>query len=82
MIIYDSKGGDGLFKTIRKTYKESYNQQQLAKFVGGVTIYATLITIFNMHWLNGLLTIDTMFFSMLGFVLSLFFSLSWVVLNF
>ena len=72
MIIYDSKHWGDLFKTIGKTFKESYNQQQLVKFVGLSTLYATVITIFNMHWLNGKLTIDTMFFSMLGFVLSLF----------
>lgn len=72
MIVYDSKGWGTLFRTIKKTFKESYNQQQLAKFVGMVTVYSTVITMFNMHWLNGLLTIDTMFFSMLGFVLSLF----------
>jgi putative membrane protein len=72
MIVYDSKRWNSLFKTIGKTFKESYNQQQLVKFVGIVTVYSTLITMFNMHWLNGKLTIDTMFFSMLGFVLSLF----------
>ncbi|MBL4623944.1 MAG: bestrophin family protein [Flavobacteriales bacterium] len=72
MIIYESKEWSVLFKTIAKTYKESYNQQQLAKFVGIVAVYTTLITLFNMHWLNGKLTMDSMFFSMLGFVLSLF----------
>lgn len=72
MIVYDSKQWADLFKMLSNTFKDSYNLQQLAKFVGGVSLYATLITIFNMHWLNGLLTIDTMFFSMLGFVLSLF----------
>ena len=72
MILYNSKHWSELFKTIGKTFKESYNQQQLVKFVAFATVYATLITLFNMHWLNGLLTIDTMFFSMLGFVLSLF----------
>ncbi len=60
------------FKTIGKTFKESYNQQQLLKFVGIITVYATVITIFNMHWLNGKLTMDSMFFSMLGFILSMF----------
>ena len=72
MIIYESKEWGVLFKTIGRTFKESYNQQQLLKFVGIVTVYATLITIFNMHWLNGKLTMDSMFFSMLGFVLSMF----------
>ena len=72
MIIYESKEWGVLFKTIGKTFKESYNQQQLAKFVGIVAVYTTLITIFNMHWLNGKLTMDSMFFSMLGFVLSMF----------
>lgn len=72
MIIYDSKKWSVLFSTIFKTYKESYNQQQLVKFAGFAMIYATAITMINMHWLKGKLTIDTMFFSMLGFVLSLF----------
>lgn len=72
MIIYESKEWGVLFKTIGKTFKESYNQQQLVKFVGIITIYATVITIFNMHWLNGKLTMDSMFFSMLGFILSMF----------
>ena len=72
MIVYESKEWGVLFKTISKTFKESYNQQQLAKFVGLVAVYTTCITIFNMHWLNGKLTMDSMFFSMLGFVLSMF----------
>ena len=33
MIIYDSKKWNSLFKTIYATYKESYNQQQLVKFI-------------------------------------------------
>jgi len=72
MIIYDSKKWNNLGKTIFKTYSESYNQQQLAKFVIIVSVYTTIITYINMHWLNHWLTIDSMYFSMLGFVLSLF----------
>lgn len=72
MIIYDSRQWNKLVKTIVITYSKSYNQRQLAKFVGLVSIYTTLITYINMHWLNHWLTIDSMYFSMLGFVLSLF----------
>ena len=72
MIIYDSKQWKSLGKTIYRTYNESYNQRRLVGFVTVVSVYATLITYINMHWLNHWLTIDSMYFSMLGFVLSLF----------
>ncbi|NQY68258.1 MAG: hypothetical protein HRT72_11135 [Flavobacteriales bacterium] len=72
MIVYDSKKWNSLFKTIGRTYKESYNQQQLVKFICVNGLYATVVTMFNMHFLEDKLTIDTMFFSMLAFILSLF----------
>jgi len=72
MIIYDSKKWNSLAETILKTFSESYNQRLLAKFVVLVSIYASVITYINLHWFNHKLTIDSMYFSMLGFVLSLF----------
>lgn len=72
MIIYDSKKWSDIGKKMVRTYSRSHNQQQLMKSVGFVSVYTTIITYVNMHWLNHWLTIDSMYFNMLGFVLSLF----------
>ena len=72
MIIYDSKGWNQLFLTILKTFKESYNLQLLVRFMIYVLLYATVITALNIHFLEGAFTIDTVFFSLVGVILSLF----------
>lgn len=72
MIVYDSRKWNELFKQIFHTFKRSYNLQQLAKFMLVVTIYAAAVTLFNIHFLEGALAIDTVFFSLVGVILGLF----------
>ncbi len=72
MIVYDSKEKWGLLKVIIKTFKESYNMRQLLFLVLLTAIYASVFTIVNLEYLHQKVAIDTVFFSLLGVVLSLF----------
>lgn len=72
MIIYDSKKWGHLAMTIVKTFRESYNLKQLAVFMGIVTAYAAGTTWMNIHYLEEVFKIDTVFFSLVGVILSLF----------
>ncbi|MCB9224078.1 MAG: hypothetical protein H6582_07890 [Crocinitomicaceae bacterium] len=72
MIIYDSKKWTDLFYQLRKTFTESYNLQQLLKFMGIITLYASTVTIISVAFLEEFLVIDSMFFSLIGVILSLF----------
>lgn len=72
MIVYDSKKWNALFRMLFQTFRRSYNLQQLVKFMLFVGIYATAITLFNIHYLEGAWAIDTVFFSLLGLILGLF----------
>ena len=72
MIIYDSKKWSHLAKVIFKTFRESYNLKQLAVFMLFVTIYAAAVTWFDLHYLDEMIVVDTVFFSLVGVILSLF----------
>lgn len=72
MIVYDSKKWSHLLRQMVQTFKESYNLQQLAIFMTVLAIYATTITLITVRWLEDYLAIDTVFFSLIGVILSLF----------
>lgn len=72
MIVYDSKRWNSLFWTVFKTFKESYNQRQLLRFIIYAAVYASIITVVNIEFVKGAYSIDTMFFSLSGIILSLF----------
>ncbi len=72
MIVYDSKKWSHLFGNVWKTYRASYNLQQLSKFMFFIAIYVTGITIFNIHVMMKELVVDTVFFSLVGVILGLF----------
>jgi len=72
MIVYDSKKWSSLFTTIIKTFKESYNIRQLINFIFYSGLYATLITLFTIKVFQSQFTIDIVFFSLIGVILSLF----------
>jgi len=72
MIVYDSKNWYWFFISLYKNYKYSYNMRQLVKFILLATIYATAATVLHIHFLKDLYHIDTVFFSLIGVILSLF----------
>lgn len=72
MINYDSKKWSALFSEISHTFAKSYNLKQLAKFMGIVGVYATTVTIVCVAYLEEYLVIDSIFFSLIGVILSLF----------
>ncbi len=72
MIVYDSKKWSELIKTIVQTFKQSYNLKQLLKFMTILTIYTVGVTIGCVEYLESYLAIDTVFFSLIGVILSLF----------
>ncbi|MBN4073065.1 bestrophin family protein [Crocinitomix catalasitica] len=72
MIVYDGKKWSDLFRHLAQTFKQSYNLKQLSKFMAVVTIYSVAITIVNVNLLEDYLAIDTVFFSLIGVILSLF----------
>ena len=60
------------FATLFKTYKYSYNMRQLMRLITGSGIYAVVTTMFIVHYLKDAYVIDTVFFSLIGVILSLF----------
>ena len=72
MIVYDSKKWSSLFSTIADTFSRSYNLKVLAKLMILVTLYATVVTLICIDILDDYLAIDTVFFSLIGVILSLF----------
>lgn len=72
MIIYDSKKWYSLPLTIIKTFRESFGLQQLFWFMLATGAYATIITFAYIEYWNQSFVIDTVFFSLIGVILSLF----------
>lgn len=72
MIVYDSKKWSALFGQIRETFTQSYNLRQLLKFMTAVTLYAIGTVILCVNYLEDYLVIDSIFFSLIGVILSLF----------
>ena len=72
MIVYDSKNWYMFFISLYKNYKYSYNMRQLVKFIFFATIYAIVATVLHLHYIKDLYHIDTVFFSLIGVILSLF----------
>ena len=72
MIVYDSKKWGWFLVSLFKTYKYSYNTRQLARLISYSTVYAVVSTLLILHYLKDSYTIDTVFFSLIGVILSLF----------
>lgn len=72
MIVYDSKKWHSLFGTIFKTMRTAYNVKKLAVFMGITFVYTSIATYFNIKYLEPYLEIDTIFFTIIGVILSLF----------
>lgn len=72
MIIYDSKKWFWFFVSLFKTYKYSYNIRQLLRLIVVSLVYSVVATILILHYLKDAYTIDTVFFSLIGVILSLF----------
>jgi len=72
MIVYDSKKWSAIFSQMGNTFKQSYNLQQLAKFMTILTLYVVAVTVLNVKFLEDYLAIDTVFLSLIGVILSLF----------
>ena len=72
MIVYDSKKWYSLVRTLVKTFKRSYNVKKLLTFLSVTLVYATTITYLSLHQFKGAYIIDTIFFTIVGVILSLF----------
>ena len=72
MIVYDSKKWNSLFSTIAKTFRQSYNVKKLGYFLLFAGVYSSIITFLNEHVFHGEYRIDTIFFTIIGVILSLF----------
>lgn len=72
MIVYDSKKWNSFLISLAKTFNYSYNMRQLVRLILYTAIYATIATLINIHYLKDLYHIDTVFFSLIGVILSLF----------
>ena len=72
MIIYDSKQWSWFFVSLFKTYKYSYNTRQLMRLIFSSALYATVSTFLILRFLKDAYTIDSVFFSLIGVILSLF----------
>ena len=72
MIVYDSKRWNSFFISLAKTFKYSYNMRQLVRLIIYTAIYATVTTFGHIYYLKDAYSIDTVFFSLIGVILSLF----------
>ncbi len=72
MIVYDSKKWIWFFVTILKTFRRSYNLRQMLRLIMYSAIYTTVVTFLSIHYINHIYHIDTVFFSLIGVILSLF----------
>jgi len=72
MIVYDSKKWLWFFISLFKTYKYSYNMRQLILLLTYSAMYAVVATLLIIHYLKDAYVIDTVFFSLIGVILSLF----------
>ncbi len=72
MIVYDSKKWKWFFTNLIVTFRYSYNLRQMASLVILATAYASIATYINLKYLSGTFSIDPIFFSLIGVILSLF----------
>jgi len=72
MIVYDSQKWSWFFVTLAKTFRYSYNLRQLIRFIVYSVVYTTIVTIVLIHYFDKQLQVDTVFFSLIGVILSLF----------
>ncbi|MEQ8323988.1 MAG: bestrophin family protein [Vicingaceae bacterium] len=72
MIVYDSKKWNNLASTIFKTFRQAYNVRKLTLFMTVTLIYSVLMTYVNLTFFTGYFKIDTVFFTIIGVILSLF----------
>jgi putative membrane protein len=73
MIVYDSnKWNLEFFKALLSSYKYSSNMRLLTGLILMSAVYATVITVVNIHIIKNVFQVDTIFFSLTGVILSLF----------
>lgn len=72
MVVYDSKDWNYFFVSLYKTFRYSYNLRQLARLILYSTVYTTAVTLLHIHYLKDTYQMDTVFFSLIGVILSLF----------
>lgn len=72
MIVYDSKSWTSFVLVLFKTFKDNNNLRQLLLFVVVSFIYVSVVTYVDIEIWQKNFSIDTVFFSLLGVILSLF----------
>jgi len=72
MIVYDSQKWSWFFRTLIKSYRYSYNLKYLLRFLIYSVIYTTAVTFILINYLSAYFHVDTVFFSLIGVILSLF----------
>lgn len=72
MIVYDSKKWHKLFSTLFKTMRTAYNVKKLMLFISVTLFYTTGVTTLVIIYMQGHFEIDTIFFTIIGVILSLF----------
>ncbi len=72
MIVYDSQKWSWFFLTLIKSFKHSYNLKYLLKFLIYSVAYTSVVTYVLINYLSEYFHVDTVFFSLIGVILSLF----------
>lgn len=72
MIVYDSQNWSWFFKTLIKSFKHSYNLKYLFRFLIYSAVYTSIVTYILINYLSEYFHVDTVFFSLIGVILSLF----------
>jgi ion channel-forming bestrophin family protein len=71
MIVYDTKNWGNTLIKIYLSFNKAYTTRVLFRDIFYLTIYTAIIVVVDIEFLDKPLHIDTMFFSLLGFILSL-----------
>ncbi len=72
MIVYDSKKWHSLFITMLKTMKTAYNVKKIMLFMFLTLVYSSIMTYMNIKFWWAEFEINTIFFTIVGVILSLF----------
>ncbi len=72
MIVYDSQKWSWFFLTLIRSFQHSYNLKFLFRFIFYSVVYTSVTTVILIHYLNASYHVDTVFFSLIGVILSLF----------
>ncbi|MBX2844158.1 MAG: hypothetical protein KTR26_20495 [Flammeovirgaceae bacterium] len=71
MIVYNTRNWIESFKLIKFAYKKGENYKQMLLWSVIVAIYSAIITFLDLHVLEANFRIDPMYFSLIGFIISL-----------